>query len=422
MAESVRLESNLQEKLDYSEMYPYDLYSNMRKHGDLVRMGESWLAVGYDAVQQIFVDRRFEAVHPSETIPNMILGDMNWLVQAVLKPPLKFIINRQTQMKMTRDWIIFQNPPDHTRIRRLAQEAFTPKAIEAMRPKIAKITNDLLDLLESKSSFDLVEEFAYPLPIAMIAEVLGLSEDNSREFKGWSKDIIRGFSFDSSDSEVRERAKTAIEGTVNIFKEEIDYRQDHRGDDVISNLLNAKQEDEAISEDEMISNLILLLIAGHETTVNLITNTIYALLTNPEQFEMLKNDHSLLDNTIEESLRFDPPLTVTSRKAAEDIDLQGYHIEAGSMIQVCIYGANRDPSKFENPDSFEITRSNSRRHLAFGKGIHYCLGAPLARAEADIAFSEIIKRFPDMRLDPENHPKRKDSYPFSTFESFKILK
>ncbi|MCY3411590.1 MAG: cytochrome P450 [Candidatus Heimdallarchaeota archaeon] len=416
-------EINLMDKINYTQMYPYELYKQQREHGEVVRIKDAWLATSYNAVKDVFSDHRFRAVHPSEMAPQMILGNMNPILKAIIKPPLSYIINKQVQTTLTRDWIIFSNPPDHTRIRKLAQKAFTPKAIKAMRPSITKITKELLDQLEDKPKFDLIDSFAYPLPIAMIAEVLGLSEDNSLEFKHWSKDIINGFTAEAINSDVRKKAKVAIEGTVQILQEEVDFRDSNRGDDVISNLLNAKDEDEeTITEQEIISNLILLLIAGHETTVNLIANTTYALLNNPNQFDLLKREPSLVDNTLEESLRYDPPLTLTTRKATEDMEFYGAQLKKDDVVEVSMFAANRDAEMFDNPNSFDINRPNARKHLAFGKGIHFCLGAPLARAEGEIAFSEMIKRFPTMKFDPTKHPERKVNFPFSSFEHFTILK
>ena len=410
--------------LDFeNEIYPYKKYSELRTKGPLIKIESGgWIATSYDFVNSMFRDKRFHTLKIDTMATQTLLQNKNSLVKTVATPPLKFMIKRDRQVKITNSWLNFTDPPVHTRLRKLAQTAFTPKAIKTLLPRMKEITFQLLDQVEQKSEFDLVEDFSLPLPITMIAEILGVSGADQEKFKKWSKNLLEGFSFGEMTKEKRKQTIQTIDEMTDYLINEINNRESSPKEDVISYFVTAKEDNDSMTQEEVISNIVLLLIAGHETTVNLITNTIYALLSNYDQFELLLSDKSLLNNTIEEGLRFDPPAPGIPRVASQDIDFNGYLIKKGDQIDLSIYSANRDPEMFPNPDIFDITRENSKNHLAFGQGIHYCLGAPLARAEAEIAFSEIIDRFPNLKLKPSFKPRRNKFFGLNSFEKMLLIK
>ena len=407
---------------NFDNPYPYTHLLDLLQKGPMLKVEDgAWLATSYEAVNSIFRDKNFLTSNPALMMPQTILKNRNSLIKALATPPLKFLINRDKQVQITKSWLVFSNPPDHTRLRKLTQTAFTPRAIKALLPRVKEITYQLMDLLEEKQEFDLIKEFALPLPITLISEILGISQENTDQFKNWSKSILQGFQSITMNKDRSETLKAVTE--IRSFLDDvISEKQSNPGEDVISYFITANEDNERLSRDEMISNIVLLLFAGHETTVNLIGNTLYALLANREQYELLLGDKSLVTNTTEESLRFDPPLITTIRRVKADMDFMGIPLKKNDVVDVAIFTANRDPQKFENPNAFDITRNNAKDHLAFGQGIHFCLGAPLARAEAEIAFSEIIDRFPHLQLSETKKPQRFNSFGFSSFAELYLTK
>lgn len=413
------------DKFDYENVYPYHIHSDIYKLGPLVKIeGGGWVATSYELVNAIFRDKNFITMKTNEMATQTLLQNRNRIVKMVAQPPLQFMINRDKQVKFTNDWLVFKDPPDHTRIRKLAQSAFTPVAIKSLLPRMKVITSKLLDELENKSEFDLIQDFALPLPVTIISDILGVSPNDRHKFKTWSEDIVQGFSANNTNmtKEKRNRTIQAIEEAKQYLENEIKKRESNPGEDIISYFVTAKENNDSLTHEEIIITSIFLLMAGHETTVNLITNTIYSLMTNYDQFEMLNQDKSLVTNTIEESLRFDPPAPMTARTVTNDLNFKGFLIKKKERVDLSIFQANRDPEVFENPNVFDITRKNSKNHLSFGQGIHYCLGAPLARAEAEIAFSEMIERFPTLKLKPSFKPRRNQVYGLNSFEKMLLTK
>jgi cytochrome P450 len=332
-------------------------------------------------------------------------GQLGWLVTRyedateVLKDPRfikdysKLYGGSMDQMSVFTQNMLFSDPPDHKRLRGLAQKAFTPKMIAGMRNHIQEIADELLDPLSDRASINLIDEFAFPLPIIVICEILGVPAEDRNKFRLWSNSLIEGTSGESGVS-IFEHMNQFIQYLGQWFAKV----REHPGDDLISQLIIAEEEGDRLTEKELFGVVSLLIIAGHETTVNLIGNTVLALLEYPEQQKHLREHPELIPQALEESLRYNGPVEFsTSRWAAEDMEFNGKQIRRGDLVVVSLNSANHDPAKFSNPEIFDITREKSP-HLAFGMGIHFCLGAPLARLEGEIALSSLLERFPDMQL------------------------
>ncbi|EGL19252.1 MULTISPECIES: cytochrome P450 [unclassified Paenibacillus] len=298
------------------------------------------------------------------------------------------------------------DPPDHTRLRRLASKAFTPQMIEGLRPRIQQIADELLDAVQERGRMDLVADFAYPLPIIVISEILGIPAADRSLFRGWTQKLLQAAVDSSQGSAVEE----ALEEFIGYIRTLLDEKRRNPGTDVTSGLVQAYEQGDKLSENELLSTIWLLIIAGHETTVNLIGNGTLALLRHPGQMRLLRETPSLLPGAVEEMLRMEGPIVIASRFAGEDIAMHGKVIRQGEMVLLSLAAANVDPQKFSDADTLDITREENE-HLAFGKGIHLCLGAPLARLEGQIAFGTLLRRLPDLRLavEPErlvyNHGK-----------------
>ena len=292
-----------------------------------------------------------------------------------------------------------RDPPDHTRLRGLVSKAFTPRVIERLRPHIQQIVDGLLDRVEGERGMDLIEQFAYPLPVIVICEMLGVPVADHERFKGWGLDIARGLDaiMLPPDSPVAERSVVARRALAAYFRELIAERRAAPRDDMLTRLVEAEEAGDKLSENELLATCILLLIAGHETTVNLIGNGSLALLRHPDQRRRLQEDPGLIVTAVEELLRFDGPVQRTSRIPSEDVTIGGKIIGKGEMVMPFIGAADRDPAQFPEPDRLDIGRADNR-HIAFGWGIHFCIGAPLARVEGQIALNTLLRRRPRLAL------------------------
>ena len=288
------------------------------------------------------------------------------------------------------------DPPDHRRLRSLVSKAFTPRAINALEPHIRSLMHELLDGIEDLSGFDLMEAVAKPLPVIVIAEMLGVPPEDRARFRGWSDRRARILE-PTIGAEEREDAVRAADALDAYFAPIVEERRADPQDDILSGLAQAEEEGDRLDECEMLTMLRLLLIAGNETTVNLIGNGMLALLRHPEQLQRLRDDPSLIPSAVEELLRYDSPVQIDLRRVVEDCDVNGFPVKRGDDIVLLIGGANRDPEQFEDPDGLDVGRSESS-HISFGRGIHACIGAPLARLEARIAIEMLLERFSSIRL------------------------
>jgi hypothetical protein len=292
--------------------------------------------------------------------------------------------------------MLFLDPPDHDRLRRLANKAFTPRAVERLVPRIHEVVAGLLDRAAEMGEFDVVADLAYPLPVTVISEMLGVPEADRGALRRWSLDLI--YTLDPMLSvEALARAQRAGAQFRAYLRELIADRRAHLGDDLLSGLIQAEDEGQQLSPQELVATCVLLLVAGHETTSSFIGNGMLALLRNPDQYQRLHGDPGLMRSAGEELLRYDSPVQLTGRLVLRDAEIAGQHIEAGQDVVALMGAANRDPSVFDRPDALDLGRPDNR-HLAFGGGIHFCLGAPLARVEGGTAIASLVGRFGSLRL------------------------
>ena len=370
---------------------PYPMYRALLENNPI-----SW-----NAMMEVWICARYEDVDFVLTSPNMSADRTRARnrfaeMQAQQQESLGPFSRAQTMLSA--------DPPVHTRLRKLVSKAFTPRAVENLRPRIQEIVDHLLDEAEKKGSMDLVQDLAYPLPVIVIAEMLGVPADDRAKFKKWSDEVVATLGGPFTPPEVLAQAKDAIDALASYLMPIIKERRESPRDDLISGLVAAEEQGQVLSEDEIFATAILLLIAGNETTTHLIDNGTLALLRNPDQLAMLRNDPTLINSAVDELLRFTGPVHGTGRVLKEDMVIGGQQMTEGQVAFVLLGAANRDPAKWgPTADQLDITRK-AADHLGLGDGIHFCLGAPLVRAEAGIAFNTLLARFPKLKLedpDPE---------------------
>ena len=293
--------------------------------------------------------------------------------------------------------LIFSDPPDHTRLRTLVTKAFTPRVVESMRTRIQAITDELLDAVQDAGQMDLMRDFAIPLPATVLAEIYGAPVTDRLKIRRWAEALLAFQGVNKPKVEVLERSQTALLEIRAYLAALINERRRQPREDLLSQLLVSESEGDKLTEAELISTSVTLLVAGHETTTSLIGSSIYTLLHHPEQWRLVQDDPNLLRSAIEEVLRYESPVSRQPRLVKADTELGGNTIRKGQMVFQMLNAANRDPSHFTDPERFDIMRENNR-HIAFGFGIHFCVGALLARTEGHIAISSVMKRMPKIRL------------------------
>jgi cytochrome P450 len=396
---------------------PYPFYEQLRNQ-DPVHWDEElgfWVLTRYADIDSLYTDSRFSRAQGLMRNFQRLSEAEQQLIQPVYQS--------------FSGTVFYADPPYHTHLRGLMNHAFTPRRVERLRPYIQRIVNELLDAAQSKGDVDIIRDLAYPLPVMVIAELLGLPAADRDRFKKWSDDLFAIL------GTVREKPVHLLERAVQSLGEMTDYvrnlgrkRRDAPRDDLLTALLSVTEENDpscphphgaavydpvgelvhqpdaypasTLTEDELVSNINILLSTGHETTTHLIGNGLLALLQYPDQWNKLRAHPNILESAIEEMLRYDSPVQITYRSALEEANIHGKVIRKGDLVNSILGSANRDPQRFSNPDRFDITR-NEGRHLGFGVGIHFCIGAPLVRLESQIVFETILRRFPRIRLTAE---------------------
>jgi len=294
-------------------------------------------------------------------------------------------------------WMLFLDPPEHSRIRKLLNKEFTPNMIQRLRPRIQQVVDSLLDDVAGKSEIEFMTEFANPLPVRVIAEMLGIPAEDQRDFQIWSDDLASFFGNATSTVDTARRAQNSLVSLTEYFRAMLPERRAHKGDDLVSLLLRVEEEGEMLTGEELLGQCTLLLVAGHETTRNLLGNGLLALLQHPDQFAKLKEDPALINSAVREFARFDSPVQFSGRAATEDFTWHDQEIRKGQTVILLLASANHDPEKFSEPEKLDISRDEGMP-LSFGHGTHFCIGASLAYAEAEIAFSTLLDRASGLRL------------------------
>ena len=362
---------------------PYPFYARLRAEAPVARVKLpdkqiAWLVTRYDDVLAVLKDERFAKDRRKALTPEQ-LARQPWI-------PRRFEPLKRNMLDL--------DGADHARLRALVHKAFTPGRIEAIRTRVESLTEELLDRVERNARMDLIHDYALPLPTTIIAEMLGVPAEDRHKFHRWSSAIVS-----AGWSKWRTlRAIPAVMAFMTFIRKLLESRRTNPRDDLATALVQAEEAGDQLSADEMMAMVFLLLIAGHETTVNLIGNGMLALMTHPAQMKMLRANPALMPSAVEELLRFEGPLeTATERFAREDIPFCGATFPRGALVFAVLASANRDERQFSQPDTLDLARENNK-HLAFGFGTHYCLGAPLARLESRIALETLLRRFPDLRL------------------------
>ncbi len=363
---------------------PYPTYAQLRAtdavhHVDLPDRRGFWLVTRYSDVVGILRDSRFVKDYRNARTPTHI---------AHMAPTPEIV-------RMLDQHMLAQDPPVHTRLRALVQSAFTPRLVAQLTPRIQAVASALVDAVQARGELDVVGDYAFPLSITIIGELLSVPTDDRVRFRAWSSVIV--------ENDRRPAAVDRLADTLHEFDAYLqtlfDARRRMPGADLVTGLVHAQHAGDRLSQAELFAMVVLLLVAGHETTVNLIGNAVLALLQHPRQLARLRSEPELIEAAVEELLRYDGPVaTSTSRYAAEDVEVGGQLIPRGSMVLVVLGSANRDETQFSDPDRLDIARQGANTHLAFGHGVHYCLGAPLARLECQIAIATLLRRLPGVRL------------------------
>ncbi len=359
----------------------------MKQIGELNRVSQEFLADPYPHYRAL---RESDPVHFDEAHKSWLLLRYNDIVE-VLRDDERFSAQQGAAVSM-----LVTDPPEHTRLRSLVSRAFTPRTVSRLMPRIQEIVDGLLDAVTERGQMEAIAEFAYPLPITVIAEMLGVEKEQRDFFRGASTKIAVAMGPIASP-EAASRAMQGRDELLAYFDRLITRRRADPQDDLVSALVQAEDQGDLLTHGELLGMLLLLLVGGHETTVNLIANGLLALIRNPEECELLRRDDGAEVGAVEEILRYDAPVQYSGRVVRTDAEIGGKVVRAGEGIRMIFASANRDPEVFEDPDRLDVKR-DPNPHLAFGYGIHYCLGAQLARLEGRIALSTIVRRFPGLRL------------------------
>ena len=366
---------------------PYPAYARLHEEGPLHYLDVDgkwalWSIVGHAECSSAAKDPRLSAKRAQQMILSLPLSSQGEFSELA---------------RMFGLWLIFMDPPEHTRLRKLLNKGFSPAAIEGLRPQVEAIVDQMLKPLQRGSEVELMHEFANPLPVRIILEMLGIPQELRDTFVGWSQAIAV---FRGSPDRTVEHARAAQDALIALtefFRNAVAERRRHKGNDLISLLIDIEEEGEVLTEEELYAQCIALLFAGHETTRNLIGNGMYTLLRHPQETEELRENPEIIRSAVEEILRYESPVQFTARVLKEDVEICGQQIRKGWSVLCMLGAANRDPKRFKEPDQLDLKRLNNQ-HLAFSAGPHACIGGQLARLEGQIALLNLVKRFPEMKL------------------------
>lgn len=384
---------------------PYPTYEMLRASSPILYAEDlnMWFISAYEDVSTLLRDHRF-----GRSIDHVLTREQRGLPP---KPAHLAPFNKLSEHSM-----FDKEPPDHTRLRSLVHKAFTPRRVENLRGQIQTITDQLLDAVQERGTMDMLADFAVPLPVTVIAELLGIPESDRHLLRPWSQDIVTMYELDHTQEQEHRAIQAAVEFSA-YLRDLARERREHPQDDLITALALVQEEGDRLTEDELVATCVLLLNAGHEATVNVIGNGMFALLSNPDQFDLLKRQPDAVPTAVEEMMRYDTPLQLFRRWVLEDVTYKGHQFKQGTEIALLFGSANRDPARFDNPDVLDVTRRDNP-HISFSLGIHYCLGAPLARLELQIAVATLLRRMPNLRL--VEPPQYRDSVVIRGLRELKV--
>lgn len=363
---------------------PFPMYEAMRRDAPVHwnTSVKGWFLTRYFDVRMVLRDPRFSVEKMSPFADRM---------DGAKQEKIAFLA------EILGGWMVFKDPPEHTKLRQVLQGAFMPKPLAAMRPNVEAIAREILDGLGDRTEIDIIQDFAVPLPATVIGDLCGVPRDRTHKLRLWADDIAKFVLQGRSTPDKYDVSYKALQECVAFYRELVaDHRARPRGD-LIDIMIEGGEVKKPMTDDEIVSTLVLILFAGHETTTNLIASGMFALLQNPDQMAKLEADRSLIPSAVEEFLRFEAPVSTLVRIALEDVEIGGQKIKKGDRIFASVFSAAHDPEIFENAEEVDVARRRNR-HMAFGKGIHLCLGAPLARLEGQVAFETLLERYTDFKL------------------------
>ena len=367
---------------------PYLQYAAMREADPIHRTPlDFWVLFRYDDILRFLKD------------PSLSVEDKNANPTAI-DQMIQQVVGDRAEGRGERS-MLSRDPPDHTRLRKLVTKAFTPRVIEELRPRIATLVDELLDSARERGGMDVIHDFAFPLPFAVISEMLGVPAADGEKLREWSGLIVRTLE-PIVDMELVKKIVEASDHMFDHVSDLITMKRKEPGDDLLSALIAAEEHGDVLSDNELVEQVVLLYIAGHETTVNLIGNGVLALLRNRDEMRRLQADPALMPGAVEEFLRYDSPVQMSRRITLTELEVEGKTIEKGAFCALVLASANRDRARFgEDAERLDVARADAHQHLSFGGGAHYCLGAALARLEGQVAIGSLIERFPDLEMTAE---------------------
>lgn len=390
---------------------PYRFYRRRRGQGPVFRSSEiTWTITGYDAMAGILAD------------PAAGRGNVGQVPQpGGDETTLEIVRRNNPALRILDDWMLFKNPPAHTRLRKPVSREFSNSMVAGLEPAVRATVRRLIDAAADGGgrSFDLVSGIAYPLPVAVISDLLGISSADRHRFRAWTADFARAVEADFLDlpEPVRRSMNQSAEALAAYFRELVETKRRAPCDDLVSKLIAAGEADDGLTEPEILANSVFLLFSGHETTTSVIANGVNALLAHPDQYRALRDDPALIPNAVEECLRYDPPIQMVGRYALDDIVVDKHRIAAGHHVYAFLGAAGRDPAANPNPDTFDAHRTGIK-HLAFARGAHHCLGATLARLEARVVLEELVDRLPGLSAAAPG--RRRNTWLMRSFESLPV--